>query len=207
MIKVGVGLFFLCVFGVTQAQQTIKVPNGNGTPVLIDGRISEDEWRDALSLNIDPSIRLYLKQFKGHVYLALKADRESPIYVDLFLLDGDHRLHNLHASMQIGERLLSGNEWTDQSPPTNWGNHVDWIANEAKVDEQKDKRLTFIKRLFPRDGVEVQIRRLRFIGQRWRLRIEVRDFAGLRPDKVFPATSERKNSGQWLTLDLGPNRI
>jgi hypothetical protein len=203
MRRVGVLLCSLCFFVVVQGQQILKVANGSGTPVLIDGRITDDEWHDAMTVTLEPTIRLHLKQFKGHVYLALKTERGSPVYVDLFIEDGDKRLHNLHASMQIGERLLTGSDWTDSSPPTNWGNHVDWIANEAKTDGQKDQRLPFVKQLFPYDGMEFQILSTKFVGRKWRLRIEVRDFAGQLPDKVFPAASDRRNTERWFVLDLG----
>jgi proline iminopeptidase len=198
-------LFLVSISSTSRAQQVIRVPQGDGTPVLIDGRIVVDEWRDALSLNVDPSVKLYFKQFRGHVYFGIKVDRASPAYVDVFLMDGDHRLYNLHASMQIGERLLVGNDWTDASPVTNWGNSSDWIANEAKINAEQDERLPISKRFFPYDGIEYQIRRKRFVGRTWRIRVEVRDFAGQLPDTVFPANSQRRDSKHWAILNLdGP---
>jgi hypothetical protein len=121
----------------------------------------------------------------------------------MFLTTGDNKLYNLHASFQLGERLLAGDAWNDSSPSNNWGNHVDWIANEAKMNEEKSANLPIAERLFPYDGWEFQIRRSRFVGKEWRIRIEVRDFAGQRPDTIFPELSERKNPARWAVLSLG----
>ena len=200
--KPGVLLFLACAFSHGQAQQVIKVPQGNGTPVLIDGKISVGEWRDAAVITAAPSIKLYLKHFRGHVFIGLKMETASPSYVDMFLVTGDNQLFNLHASMQIGERLLRDDAWSDISPPNHWGNHVDWIANEAKIDAEKDRSLQISKRLFPYDGMEFQLRRARFVGKQWRIRIEVRDFAGEVPDTIFPRISERKKTASWAILSL-----
>jgi hypothetical protein len=195
-------LFLICALSPAAAQQIIKVPHGNGTPVLVDGRISVDEWRDARVISVSPSVKLLLKQLKGHVFVGVKSEKGSSSYVDMFLMTGDKRLYNLHASFQVGERLLPTGAWSDSSPPNNWGNHVDWIANEAKIDEEKDRSLPISERLFPYDGMEFQLRRSRFVGKQWRIRIEVRDFAGKLPDTVFPTLSERKSTARWAILSL-----
>lgn len=203
MLKAHVLLLLVCAFSHAHAQRVIKVPQGDGTPVLIDGRISDDEWRDAKVITPDPAVQLYLKQFRGHVFIGVKMNRAAASYVDMFILTGDNQLYNLHASMQIGERLLAGETWSDASPPNHWGNHVGWIANEAKIDAGKDSNLPISKRLFRYDGMEFQLRRARFVGRQWRVRIEVRDFAGQMPDTIFPAKSERKETAGWAILTLG----
>lgn len=202
MKKILILLFLTCAFGYAHAQQIIKVPKGDGTPVLTDGKFSSEEWRDAITVAAAPSVKLYLKQFRNNVFIGVNMETESPSYVDIFLQTGDNQLYNLHASAQIGERLLTGDAWTDTNPPPRWGNHVDWIANEAKVDSDKTRDLPFPKKLFPYAGMEFQLRRSRFTGKSWRIRIEVRDFVGQSPDIVFPNGSERKNTTRWAILNL-----
>lgn len=180
-------------------QQSVKVPEGNSNPVLIDGIFSKAEWQDAASVKVNDSITLYLKQFRGHVFLGIKMDTAYPAYVDLFLLTGSNQLYDLHASMQIGERLLNGNAWTDREPAWRWGNHVGWIANEAKYDSTKDRSLPDKEKMFPYEGKEFQLLRSRFAGKQWRLRIEVR---GSSDEIVFPVDSERMSTARWLTLQL-----
>ncbi len=193
-------LFFISAFDVAFAQQQISVPKGD-MPVLIDGRFSVKEWHDAIEVDIESSAKLYLKRLKNDVFIGIKS-ANALRYIDLFLLDSENRLYNLHASMQIGERLLTDDFWTDEKPAWRWGNHVDWIASEAKIDGSKNKDLPLAERFFAYDGTEFQIRRSRFPGKHWRIRIEVKDFAGELPDIVFPSGTGRKDTAKWAILKL-----
>jgi hypothetical protein len=184
---------------IASGQQLIKVPEGNSNPILVDGIFSKAEWQDAATVKVNDSITLYLKQFRGHVFLGVKTATSYPAYVDMFLLTGSNELYDLHASMQIGERLLSGNAWTDREPAWRWGNHVGWTANEAKYDSTKERTLPDKEKVFPYEGKEFQLLRSRFTGKQWRLRIEVR---GSSPEVVFPADSQRMNTASWVTLQL-----
>jgi hypothetical protein len=195
-------LVTVAAFRSVNGQETLKVPQGNGTPVMIDGKFSDGEWQDAAVKEIAPSIHLYLKQYKGNVFLGLKATTPFKAYVDLFLCPEAGKLFNLHASMQLGERVLSGNDWTDTEPPTQWGNETDWTASRSKFDPLKDRELPVTERLFPYDGKEFQLRRARFKGRRWRVRIEVRDLAGTHPTIAFPSNSERFKTDRWAVLNL-----
>jgi hypothetical protein len=200
---VTIAAIYLCVLQRGDAQQVLTVPAGGGTPVLIDGQFAADEWSDAIILRVAASVDLYLKQYKGHVFLGVKMAAKSRRYVDMFLLAQDKHVYNLHASMQLGERVLVGSNWSDTNPPTRWGYHLDWTANEAKLDPSADPSLPVVQRIFPDDGIEFQFRRSRFQGKQWRIRIEIRDFAGQLPDIIFPADSERKTTARWAILELG----
>jgi hypothetical protein len=192
-------LMVVCALHSASAQQTVKVPEGRGNPVLIDGMFSRDEWQDAATVKVNDSVTLYFKQFRGHVFIGVKTATTYPAYVDMFILAGANELYNLHASMQIGERTLTGKAWTDGEPPWRWGNHVGWIANETKYDPTKDRSLPDKEKVFPYEGKEFQLLRSRFTGKQWRMRLEVR---GATPDIVFPAESERQNPARWLILQL-----
>lgn len=41
-----------CVIQSASAQQTVKVPEGRGNPILIDGIFSQDEWQDAATVKV-----------------------------------------------------------------------------------------------------------------------------------------------------------
>lgn len=197
-----IGTFVLivgCVIQSASAQQTLNVPEGHGNPVLIDGIFSRDEWQDAANVKVNDSVTLYFKQFRGQVFIGVKTATPYPAYVDMFLLAGANELYNLHASMQIGERTLTGNAWTDGEPAWRWGNHVGWIANETKYDPGKDRTLPDKEKVFPYEGKEFQLLRPHLTGAQWRVRVEVR---GATPDIVFPARSERLNIARWLILQL-----
>ena len=82
------------------------MPEGNGIPVLVDGQFTEGEWQDALWVGLEDSISLYLKQNEGHVFIAVKIPFEKLAYIDLFLQKEDKAIYNLHASSQLGQRIL-----------------------------------------------------------------------------------------------------
>lgn len=198
-----VSLLYAPIYG--QSGAIINVPATTGSPIMIDGNFSPDEWRDALVIPASASVKIYVQQVKGHVFIGIRKETGPPVYVDLFLVTGESRLHNLHASMQLGERLLSGDKWTDTEPATSWGVHHDWTANEAKSDPKRDRNLPIAERLLPADGVEFQLRRSRFSGKQWQVRIEVRDFVGKAPDIVFPPNSTRTSPAHWAVFSLEEN--
>lgn len=195
------------VVGAAGTQGALRVPTVAGPPVLVDGRFSPGEWDGARGVPIAPGDTLLLRQARGHVFIGVRTARPYPTYVDLFLRDGEGRVYNLHASMQTGERELTGAEWTDTRPATRWGNEDGWIANVSKrVPERlQDRTMPAPKEFFfPSQGREFQILRSRFRGERWSVRVEVRDLGGGgAPDVVYPAGSSREAPAGWAVLELG----
>jgi hypothetical protein len=184
------------------ASQVIRVPEGGPTPVLLDGQLSVGEWSDARDVPIGGPVRLLLKQSRGHVLIAVATGTRMPRPVDIFLEDAAGRVHQLHASAQIGERALADTLWGDwENPAWRWGNHVDWIANEAKLDSEQPTTHPFSARAFPADATEFQIRRSRFPGGRWRIRVDVGLFPGNKGVYTFPRGPGRAASG-WAVLAL-----
>lgn len=200
-IFIFITIFLSHTFSSAFAQQTIRVPQSEA-PVLIDGKFPVAEWRNCFVISIEDSVKLYLKQYKGHVFIGVRVERATPSYVDLLLFTPDEQLYNLHASMKIGERLLKGNSWTDSQPAWRWGNNIDWIANEAKIDPTKDTDLPFTEKFYPYEGYEFQLCRSRFDGKKWHIRIVVQDFAEQLPDITFPNNSKKTDTSQWAILNL-----
>lgn len=185
------------------ARAPIGIPAGAPTPVLLDGQLSAGEWDDArvVALAGPDSARLLVKQFGGHVFLAFVSGTRVPRPVDLFVARPDGSVHQLHASMQIGERIHPDTLWSDTLPAWHWGNHVDWIANEAKLDARRPQDGSFGSRLFPATATEFQIRRARFPESEWRLRVEVNAFSGADGALVLPHGATR-DPGTWIALRL-----
>lgn len=173
------GMLMLCVLcGSAAAQQRIQVAGG-AIPVMIDGQIEEREWSDGKEITIADSIRLYVKQADGQAYLAIRMGSPTPRPVDLFLIPASGPLHQLHASMATGERLLPEVPWSDESPAWRWHRHADWTANDAELDPEKP-----------------------FEGDEWRIRIEVGHFPGSTGSFVFPTESKREVTATWALLEL-----
>ena len=57
---------------VAQESPSIRVPAGNGKPILTDGIFSPDEWDDALKIEVRPNIHLLLKKSAGFVFLGIR---------------------------------------------------------------------------------------------------------------------------------------
>lgn len=194
----------LLAAGAPIAAQPLSVPRGGDIPVLVDGQLAPGEWADAAAHPLDSGFTLLLKQRGGHVFLAVRAPDTAPRPVDIFLLTDDGTLNQLHASAAIGERRLPGLGWSDTTAPAwRWGNHVGWIASEAKLDSERPRELPAGQRMFRSDGVEFQIRRSRFPGARWRVRIEVGSFPGNGNGTAFPTASTRASAEGWAVLVLG----
>jgi hypothetical protein len=177
----------------------LQVPELTPVPLLIDGRIEQDEWRGALVVEVAPGLQLRLKQSQGHVYVAVDTPGTSSQPIDLQLRPANGHFE-LHASMQVAERRIM----PDQEPPAwRWGNHVGWIASEMKRDPERTSEV-FAEQLHPADGTEFQIRRDRFPGAAWRVRLTVDAIPGSEQAFVYPAGSRADDPHGWATWQLDP---
>jgi hypothetical protein len=165
--------------------------------VTIDGSLDVSEWQGAQRIDLTSGAVLWLKQTQSHVCFAVEPGEAGPRYVDVFIADRAGALHNLHASMQVGERALPERRWTDEDPPTTWGQTTGWSANAAtRLDPET--HAPSIEQLAPFDGYEFVIDRAQLSP--WRIRIEVRDFHGEARDIVWPAQSRRTDIATWAVL-------
>ena len=184
------------------APETV-VPKVAGGAMRADGRLEAHEWDGAESVPLTDGGILRVKQVQGRLWLAIAPEARHATYVDLFLQTEDGVVHNLHASLQWGERIVSGNKWTDTTPATAWGPPAHWRANRIEYapggrDAAEATRANFK----PYEAHEYGISRQKFRGRTWRIRLEVRDFAGKEPDRIFPAASSRYDPRGWWTLRL-----
>lgn len=179
-----------------------QVPKRSTVSVKIDGQIGSEEWDGAHELKIAPDVTLLIFHTKDSVHLAVRLRTDSPSYVDLFLLLNDEKPINLHASMQVGERKLPRAGWTDRDPPTHWGRQDRWKANSVKEVPGKPASAPLRETIVPYDGFEFLLSKDRFGRRDWRLRLEVRDFAGERKDIVFPNPSSRMDASSWAEFSF-----
>jgi hypothetical protein len=192
------------------APPEITVPEGNGAPVVTDGLFSPGEWDDAFRLALTPSVGLYLKQYRGVVFIGVRGS--SPAGVgpsDLLLAVPGGPIHQLHVSAQLGEIVLPA---TGDAPPFRFGYTPDWYANEQRRDMEQAERLEkegrkpieiIVATSYPSDGIEFAIRRAKFPGSRWLMRLGASVLEGGKPGWLVhpPATAERTTEG-WQALRL-----
>jgi hypothetical protein len=204
------GVFLACAGLLSQAPPTtVRVPEGKGRPLLIDGIFSPGEWDDALKIQIRPDLQLLLKKNSGFVFLGLKYSPFTLSVVDLFISPDDKTVHQLHVSAQLGERLLAG--VAGMESPFIWGATSDWYANEIRWDAQKAEALMKEGKdagaaqkaaLYRYEGFEFQIRQSKFGTDQWLIRLE----SPMAPDwstpVVFPAATSLASTEGWLKLLL-----
>lgn len=211
-ILVAAGVILACAGLSGQAPPTtVRVPEGNGRPILIDGIFSLGEWDDALKIQIRPDLQLLVKKNAGFVFLGLKYSPFTLSVVDLFISPDDKTVHQLHVSAQLGERLLADALGAGADPPFIWGATSDWYANEIRWDAQKAEALMKEGKdageaqkaaLYRYEGFEFQIRQSKFGTDQWLLRLE----SPMPPDwstpVVFPMSTSLASIEGWLKLIL-----
>jgi hypothetical protein len=84
------------------ASERLDVPRG--TAPHIDGRIEEQEWRDAVSVELSAGGHALLKHDGDYVYIAFRAERPG-IGSVCALMRGD--VHVLHASAALGTAIYT----------------------------------------------------------------------------------------------------
>jgi hypothetical protein len=178
--------------------QNVKIPKG--TPIMVDGKFSVDEWKDAAVLKFNDSLVFFFKQTKEFVYVGIQplVKNHKGGWIDLYITD-NKEIYNLHASRKLGERRLEGMEWS------NWGkwwtNEGYWTANfgrpEDMILEGKPKVIQLND-----DGWEFQIRKSKFIGKEWKLMIDVSIMLDGVTNFIYPSNSTNTQSNGWIILKI-----
>lgn len=190
----------------------IEVPTGTGAPVITDGLFSSGEWDDALRVEVTADVTLYLKEYRGVVFVGVRG--QGPLGVgpsELSLATPHGPIRKLHVSAALYEVLLPADDAPEPRP--RMGLTADWYANELRRDDDEVARLQnegtknpmeIIKATsYPADGIEFAIRRSKFPGGAWLMRLWATGFFGGKPGAITfpPAVAERATDG-WLELRL-----
>jgi hypothetical protein len=192
------------------AKKPVPVPEGNGTPVITDGVFSPGEWDDALSIALSEAVSLHLKSYRGVVFVGVRGKGPAAIGPsELYLAVPGGEIHRLHVSAQLYENVLSATG-PDQRP--RFGLTPGWYASELRRDmeeaarlqkEGKDPMEIMRATSYPTDGIEFAIRRTKFPGQRWLMRLWASAMLGDRPGMLaFPPSSAEKTTDGWLELQF-----
>jgi len=191
------------------SSNTIRVSEGEGTPVLLDGTISEGEWADALTVPATESITLYFKKYGGFVFIGVDCSTLEIPTADLFFA-GDS-IRQFHVSSDLGERVLALGENPDSAPPLEWGRISGWSANEvrwsATVVSEKEaaglpRREAMKAAVYPYGGFEYQFRESKLAGQPLRFRAWIRYRMDRSGSVVFPQGTSATDTAGWATIIL-----
>jgi hypothetical protein len=188
------------------AGTTIVVPHGKGVPVITDGVFSPGEWDDGLRVALSETVELYVKEYGGVVFIGARNAMIGPS--DLFVCIPGGPIHQLHRSAQLQETVLPPTGAARRLP---FGLTPDWYANEERRDMEEAERLQKAGKSpieiiratsYPSDGIEFAIRRSKFPGERWLMRLEASVLlAGDKPGMLtYPPGSTTRTTNGWMEL-------
>jgi len=192
-----------------QAPRSVRVPEGNGKPILTDGIFTPGEWDDALKVPIRPNVELLLKKSAGFVFVGIRYTPFTLSVVDLFISPDGKAIRHLHVSAQLGERLLNDTAVPGKEPEFIWGDTTGWYANEirwnerkvqAMIKEGKDSGQAQEAALYKYDGFEFQIRQSKFGPDEWLVRVETPLAPDWEKPVVFPEGTDTASTKGWLKL-------
>jgi hypothetical protein len=188
----------------------ITVPQGDGAPVMTDGIFTPGEWDDALAIAVQEGVTLYLKEYRGVVFVGVRGTGGTgvgPSEVSLAVPNG--AITKLHVSFALSQIALPA---TGPEPKMRLGFTTDWYANEFRMDEEavarqkkaedaNDPSAFMMPTTFPSEGIEFAIRRSKFPGNVWLMRLWVTGiFNHQRGTVTYPPSAPERTTDGWLEL-------
>jgi len=177
----------------TKKESKRFIHKGNTSRILIDGQVERGEWTGANKTSIKPGVDLYTLQDEHYLYFSVQYDTllYANYYCDLYFNLGNDTLLNIHASQQLGERILTGTTWTDEEPPFNWGYINNWTANTVRYNRND-------KVYLPYTALEFQISKKKLIHDHIKLALQSRDMNWEKEIINVPETGDLKSTKDWL---------
>lgn len=87
------------------------VINATATSPLFDGNFGSDEWKTTTKIKLPAQAGIDLMYDKDSLYVCAKGKGQDYVVIHLYIEHVESGvLHNLHASVQLGERLLVGKQ-------------------------------------------------------------------------------------------------
>lgn len=157
------------VLGIAHASETITINQTNKAP-LYDGRCEGNEWQAATQLELPAEVSVYLMHDADSLFVCAKGKKEDYTVIDLYI---EHEetglLYNLHASAQLGERVLTDKGWSELEfwNIEDWGGF--WVPYAGNEETEDGVRTKFLKG----SHREIQVYRKKFKGDTWRIMIGV----------------------------------
>lgn len=183
------------------SQLLVLLPAAQQPPINIDGQFSESQWQTAQVWMNEDSISILFFQTNDELCLGVLAGGRYARYVDVYI-KSHQLLFNLHASFQLGERLLPDTDYNDADPLWTWGNNRHWRANTVVYRPDTPTHLPFRQQLMNYQGYEFVIQRAKLAAGENFIRIEIKGFEDGLPPIVFPRDSETYRERSWKRIVL-----
>ncbi|MCK7592940.1 hypothetical protein [Pseudomarimonas salicorniae] len=137
---------------------------------LFDGRCDQEEWRPATVIDLPAGVSLRFMHDRHSLFVCAEGKAQDHTVIDIYIEDAaTGRLHNLHASAQLGERVFNGDSWSESEFWNNrdWGGF--WVPYAGQEETDSGPRTQFLKG----SHREIQILRRRFAGESWNLMVVI----------------------------------
>lgn len=190
----------------------IRVPEGDGRPVMTDGIIQPGEWDDVTTVTLSGKTSLFLKRYQGHLFVGVDARQLVSPSVDLFFAHDSREILQLHRSAQLGERALAAGAPDSTDPEWVWGRTSGWYSNEVRWTYRLQDSLMRVEGMswpeafeiagFPSEIGEFDILLSKLGASRLLFRIEVASQGAGDSLVTFPAGTPPKDPTGWATLIL-----
>ncbi len=155
--------------------------------MVTDGAFTPGEWDDVLKLAVADGVTLYLKEYRGVVFVGIRGANGPS---DLYLAAPGGPIEQLHVSAALVQVQVPT---TGPGPKWRLGFTTDWYANEQRRDEEafarmqkegRDPREIMRATSYPFEGIEFAIRRSKIPGPVWLMRFGASALIGGREGAV-----------------------
>lgn len=136
---------------------------------LLDGSCGNDEWDAATKIEMPGQAAIYFMHDDDYFYFCASGKEEDYTVLDLFIENGaTQQLHKFHLSAQMGEAILTDNEWKPASDKWDLKDYAGfWVPFSGLEDEENNKNPIF------ETGThrQLQIARKKFPGNTWNIMV------------------------------------
>lgn len=199
-MKTPMVILFLLLFKAIQADAQVRVPQEENITITLDGISGLHEWDNSMKIRLEENYILHLVADTDWLYLAVFGKNVLP-YTDIYAKNNEG-ITNLHASMQLGERLLpEDNSWNDETPAWDWGNNTHWTANTVSYKQGASDGLPFHEQVESYEGQEFRIA-ISKLGKDFSMLLVIRDFVDPVILVSFPANGNPYDTGSWQTISV-----
>lgn len=177
-----------------------SIPESKSITVKADGQFTKEEWGSATLVYSSAPYQIRVMADSTSIYIGVESSEPAHHYTDLYF--SSQQLMNLHASMQLGQRVLPQQGiWNENDPPWVWGNNKGWYANTVRYLIGADEHLPFSKQVYPYFGQEFVISR-KLTGDNFKLAISMADFEGVNKAVYFPANMNLSKPTGWFEVSI-----
>ncbi|MFC3094535.1 hypothetical protein DRW07_13400 [Alteromonas sediminis] len=193
--------FFLITTGGVHANE-VKTVNFTQSSPLLDGRCEAQEWQYAIKSNLAANTGVYLMHNDESIFVCATGKAEDYTVLDIYIEDPKTGLlHNLHASAQLSEKVMKGNEWESvgQWELHQWSGF--WVPYAGQEGDENRKRPIFLK---GKDR-EIRILKEKFSGNSWNMMFGlggVKQDGEFGPTILYPEGGVSTDSSTWMTFSF-----